>query len=50
MKVPLTASYEEDHGIECGTQDNPNLAPEWNMQEYQVADEPIRPQIGMVSF
>ena len=50
MKVPLTAVMEEDHELNAGTQDNPNLAPEWNMQEYQVANEPIQPQIGMVSF
>jgi len=50
MKVPLTAVMEEDHESNTGTQDNPNLAPEWDMQEHQVADEQIWPQIGMVSF
>jgi len=50
MKVPLTAVMKEDHESNAGTQDNPHLAPEWDMQEHQVADEPIRPQIGMVSF
>jgi len=50
MKVPMTVVMEEDHESNAGTQDNPDLAPEWDMQEPQVANEPIRPQISMVSF
>ena len=51
MKVPLTAVMEEDHESNSGTQNNPDLAPEWDMQEEpQVADDPIRPHIGMVSL
>ena len=33
MKVPLTAVMEEDHGSNSSTQNNPDLAPEWDMQE-----------------
>jgi len=47
IKVPLTAVVEE-HG--SGIYDNPDLTPEWDMQEPQAADEPIRPRVGKVSF
>jgi hypothetical protein len=50
IKVPLTA-VEEQGQSNSGIQDNPNVAPEWDMQEPpQVAAEPTRPRIGMVSF
>lgn len=49
IKVPLTASIEEQGP---GIHDNPDLAAGagWDTQEPQVADEPSRPHIGMVSF
>ena len=47
IKVPLTAVVEE-HG--SGIYDHPDLTPEWDMQEPQAADEPIRPHVGKVSF
>ena len=51
VKVPLPRVTEE-HGelSSAGIHDNPSLAPEWDMQEPEVADEPVRPRIGMVSF
>jgi hypothetical protein len=53
IKVPLTAVMEDEHGeSNAGRHNNPDLAPEWVMpdSEPQVADDPIRPHIGMVSF
>ena len=50
MKVPLTAVMQEDRESISGTQHDPDLAPEWDMQDPQVPDEPIRPHIGMVSL
>jgi hypothetical protein len=52
IKVPLPPVTEErGESSSSGIHDNPGLAPEWDMQEPQVADEPVlRPRIGMVSF
>src|SRR3979490_1497231 len=50
IKVPLTAVMEEQQTSNSSILDDPNLGPEWDMQEPQVDDEPIRPHIGMVSF
>ena len=50
MKVPLSAIMQEDRESNSSTQNNSDLAPEWDMQEPQVANDPIRPHIGMASF
>jgi hypothetical protein len=49
IKVPLTAVMEEHGEGNAGIHENPDLAPAWVMQEPQVADEPSRRHIGMVS-
>jgi hypothetical protein len=50
IKVPLAAVMEEHGDSNSAIIDNPDLAPEWVMQEPQVADEPIRHHVGMVRF
>ena len=50
IKVPLMAVVEEHGKANSGIYDNPDLTPEWDMQEPQAADEPIRPHVGKVSF
>ena len=50
IKVPLMAVVEEHGKANSGIYDNPDLTPEWDMQEPQAADEPIRPRVGKVSF
>ena len=52
IKIPLTTAMEEHGESNAGRHHNPNLAPDWVMQdsEPQVADDPIQPHIGMVSF
>lgn len=47
IKVPLMAVVEEHGEANSGIYD---LTPEWDMQEPQAADEPIRPRVGKVSF
>ena len=52
IKVPLPPVTEE-HGesSSAGIHDNPGLAPEWNMQEPQLANKLVlQPRIGMVGF
>jgi hypothetical protein len=51
IKVPLAPLTEQrGESSSAGIHDNPGLAPQWDMQEPQVADEPVlRPRIGMVS-
>jgi hypothetical protein len=50
IKVPLAAVMEEHGDSNSAIIDNPDLAPEWVMQEPQVADKPIRHHVGMVRF
>ena len=50
IKVPLPAVMEEHGNSNPAIIDDPDLAPECNMQEPQVADEPIRPHVSMVRF
>jgi hypothetical protein len=50
IKVPLAAVMEEHGDSNSAIIDNPDLAPEWVMQEPQVADEPIRHHVSMVRF
>jgi hypothetical protein len=50
IKVPLTAVMQEHGHSNSAIIDNPHLAPEWVMQEPQVADEPFRHHVGMVRF
>jgi hypothetical protein len=50
IKVPLTVIMEEQGPSNSGIHENPDLAPDWVMQEPQVAEEPSWPHIGMVSF
>jgi hypothetical protein len=50
IKVPLAAVMEEHGDSNSAIIDNPDLAPEWVMQEPQVADEPIQHHVGMVRF
>jgi hypothetical protein len=50
IKVLLTAVMEEQQSSNSSILDDPNLGSEWDMQDPQVDDDPIRPHIGMVSF
>lgn len=50
IKVPLTAVMEEQGPSHSSIHDNPDLAPDWDMQDPRVAEERSRPHVGMVSF
>jgi hypothetical protein len=50
IKVPLAAVMEEHGDSNSAIIDNPDLAPEWVIQEPQLADEPIRHHVSMVRF
>jgi hypothetical protein len=50
IKVPLAAVMEEHGDSNSAIINNPDLAPEWVMQEPQVANEPIRHHVGMIRF
>jgi hypothetical protein len=54
MRVPLRVVEEQGQSnsgqSNSVVQDYPNVAPEWDIQEPQVAAEPTRPRTGMVSF
>ena len=40
IKVPLTAVMEEQGPSNSGIHDNPGFAPDWDMEEPQVAEAP----------
>jgi hypothetical protein len=50
IKVPLAAVIKEHSDSNSAIIDNPDLAPEWIMQEPQVANEPIQHHVSMVRF
>jgi hypothetical protein len=51
VMVPLR-DVEEQEQVQSTSviQDYPSVAPEWDMEETQVAAEPTRPRVGKVSF
>jgi hypothetical protein len=50
IKVLLAAVMEKHGDSNSAIIDNPDLAPEWIMQEPQVADKPIQHHVSMVRF
>jgi hypothetical protein len=50
IKVPLFPVAEEHGPSDPTTQDNLHIPPEWDIQNSQGAEEPIRLHVGMVSI